>query len=357
MPHFCTTIEVMKLRYPIAVVLFLVQGLVYAQEGLKGEYFNGRNFESKAFSRTDRDIDFNWDGTSPGRNMGLTDYSIRWTGKLLAPETGVYTFSATVDDGIRVWVGGVKLIDAWGPHDHENISGDIKLTSGQSYDLKIEYFNGILEGQIKLFWIVPSDQKEGLTSWFSKGKKIDARYFRQPVSVVPVAIPDPKPQEEVVVSIKPQPKPEPIKVVVPPIQAPKTAAPPPSAVAAPAPPTRSARMRDTILKYTPKNILFDPGQPFILEESYPELDRLVKLLTRFENLKIQIDGHTDITGDKEINLQLSKDRASEVAWYLKDRGIAATRIKTRGFGATKPLFSKDSTKMYPQNRRVEFKIE
>ncbi len=70
-----------------------------------------------------------------------------------------------------------------------------------------------------------------------------------------------------------------------------------------------------------------------------------------------MDGHTDITGDPEVNLQLSKDRANEVAFYLKEKGIDGKRIKTQGFGATRPLFGKDSTRLYPQNRRVEFKIQ
>lgn len=335
----------MKQKIGLVVTIFVfLSGICQAQQGLKGEYFNGRNFEFKVFTRTDAQLNFNWDRRPPAPGMSSTDFSIRWTGRLLAEQSGTYSFSAVVDDGIRLWVDGIKVIDAWGPHDHESVQGDVVLAAGQLYDLKVEYFNGILEGQIQLVWKIPSEENSVLDWFGKKGKTIEAKYLFLPKT--PVAQPFVSEKE-----INPIEK-------VPSTELPKaTTSPTAPLKMAQKPPAPGSRMKDTISKYTPKNILFEPGEPFVLPESYPELNALIKLLKRFPKLKIRIDGHTDLTGDPKINQTLSEDRASEVAYYLTENGIESNRIKTRGFGATRPLFGKDSTRMYPQNRRVEFSIE
>ena len=346
---------------------------IHCQTGLKGDYYRGRNFEKLVMSRTDPQINFNWDNRTPAPGMPPTDYSIRWTGRLQVPETGEYQFSAVVDDGIRLWVGGIKVIDAWGPHDHESINGKVKMKAGQQYDIRVEYFNGILEGQIQLRWELPNENMSMLDKFMSKPEPIQRKYFTPPPAPEAEPVPEAKPvviQRMDPVDSKPEPRPEPKPEPRPEPKPEPRPEPRPNPVmvsnqtASPNPPTKQAkpisaqnRMRDTIQKYTPKNVLFGQGEPLVLEESFPELDRLVKLLQRFEALKVQIDGHTDITGDPAVNLQLSKDRASEVAYYLKEKGIAANRIKTQGYGASRPLFGKDSSRLYPQNRRVEFTIK
>jgi outer membrane protein OmpA-like peptidoglycan-associated protein len=343
--------------------------LIHCQTGLKGDYYRGRNFEKLVMSRTDQQINFNWDNRTPAPGMPATDYSIRWTGRLQVPETGEYQFSAVVDDGIRLWVGGIKVIDAWGPHDDDSFNGKVKMKAGQQYDIRVEYFNGILEGQIQLMWELPEQNMSMLDKFMSKPELINRKYFSPPPAPEAEPVPEAKPvviqkidpidtRTDPKTEPKPEPKPEPKAESKPnPIVTRQTASPNPPPAALPKPTSGQSRMRDTIQKYTPKNVLFGQGEPFVLEESFPELDRLVKLLQRFEALKVQIDGHTDITGDPAVNLQLSKDRANEVAYYLKEKGIAADRIKTQGFGASRPLFGKDSTKLYPQNRRVEFTIK
>lgn len=300
------------------LLLFSAFSALNAQSGLKGDYYRGRNFEYLVFSRIDPQINFNWDNRTPGPGIPSTDYSIRWTGRIQVPESGEYQFSAVVDDGIRMWVGGVKVIDAWGPHDHASVGGKVKMKADQLYDIRVDYFNGILEGQIKLLWELPHSSNSILEKFLSKPELIKPTFFSPPP--IPEAAPV---REALPVGFQKRDtatqKPE-VKQVVKPI-APLVVATKPEEISKPQPPKPSQpqnRMRDTILKYTPKNVLFSRGEPFILEESFPELDRLVKLLLRFESLTIQIDGHTDITGDPELNLQLSRDRANEVAYYLKE---------------------------------------
>jgi outer membrane protein OmpA-like peptidoglycan-associated protein len=69
-----------------------------------------------------------------------------------------------------------------------------------------------------------------------------------------------------------------------------------------------------------------------------------------------IEGHTDKRGPLEKNIELSKQRAEEIKNYLvKNFGIDASRLKTKGYGPTKPVSPKEDESAYALNRRVEFK--
>jgi len=343
----------MKILQTLAVV-FLAVFQLSAQQGLTGEYFNGTNFERKVMTRTDAKIDFNWYRVSPAAGMNSTDYSIRWTGRLLAPKSGKYTFSAKVDDGIRVWVGGQKVIDAWGLHDSENFSGSITLEANKQYDLKVEYFNGIFEGEITLLWTLP-----GESSWFgSSAKPVEAKYFSQPVVSKPappipkpiLAKPENKPVKKTTPPKKTTPaksKPTPEKKPQPVAEKPKPAT--PSAVDAPA---MKAKQRELELKY----IYFVKSKDVILPESQRTLNDWVTFLQQKPEATIDIIGHTDDLGNAEKNQILSEQRAQIVADYLVTQGLDKSRIRTKGYGGTKPIYVNPATeKERALNRRVEIK--
>lgn len=109
---------------------------------------------------------------------------------------------------------------------------------------------------------------------------------------------------------------------------------------------------ETGAKLTLQNIEFDAGQYDLRSQSYPELDRLVKLMQDNPTLKIRLEGHTDVIGDFDANLTLSRNRVNTVKSYLVNKGVAADRIETIGYGASRPLTKKNSA----QNRRVELVI-
>ena len=77
---------------------------LFAQQGLKGEYYNGTNFDTYVTTRIDNGINFDYRDQSPAPGVNTTHYSIRWTGKIFAPQSGKYTFYVFADDGIRMWV-------------------------------------------------------------------------------------------------------------------------------------------------------------------------------------------------------------------------------------------------------------
>lgn len=105
------------------------------------------------------------------------------------------------------------------------------------------------------------------------------------------------------------------------------------------------------------NIFFEFGKSVLKEESYPELNRLVKLLTDNPAITIEINGHTDDVGADADNLKLSQERAAAVVAYLTSKKIGGNRLSSNGFGETKPLADNKTEDGRQLNRRVEFVVK
>lgn len=105
-----------------------------------------------------------------------------------------------------------------------------------------------------------------------------------------------------------------------------------------------------------KNIFFDVDQYVLKDESKIELDKLVAFLKANPTLAIEIGGHTDNTGAKQKNADLSKNRAKAVMDYLITQGIPATRLSSKGYADTQPIADNKTEAGRKQNRRTEFKI-
>ncbi|MFV8755504.1 OmpA family protein [Nannocystaceae bacterium ST9] len=112
-----------------------------------------------------------------------------------------------------------------------------------------------------------------------------------------------------------------------------------------------------------KGITFDTDKDVIRKSSQPILDNAVEVLTEFKDIRIEVAGHTDDTGDRDHNIDLSKRRAEAVRKYLVDKGIDASRIEANGYGPDKPadpVAETDSKAVKKtkrsNNRRIEFKI-
>ena len=104
-------------------------------------------------------------------------------------------------------------------------------------------------------------------------------------------------------------------------------------------------------------IFFDFNKTSFQDDSYPDLDKLVDFLNDHPDVKIRLEGHTDDVGEEAYNQKLSEDRAGAVKNYLVKQGIDGKRIRTVGFGETKPLILEQTEEARSQNRRVEFYIE
>lgn len=105
-----------------------------------------------------------------------------------------------------------------------------------------------------------------------------------------------------------------------------------------------------------EKILFAFGQYTLGSSAASNLDKLATVLKENPDTDIEVQGHTDSKGADDYNMTLSVNRASTVAAYLKSKGVAANRIKTKGFGETAPVATNDTDAGRAQNRRVNFLI-
>ncbi len=104
------------------------------------------------------------------------------------------------------------------------------------------------------------------------------------------------------------------------------------------------------------NLLFAQQEAEILAPSFPVLDSISTVLNQNPNLEILLSGHTDVIGDKILNMELSQMRAAAVKDYLIGKGIGAQRIRVEAFGGTKPIASSGREETRMLNRRVELTI-
>jgi PA14 domain/K319L-like, PKD domain len=128
--------------------------------GLLGSYFNdpnnGSHFVTPKGNRLDANVNFAWAGTAPFTGVTADNFSVRWAGKVLAPQTGNYTFTTIADDGIRLWVGGVLVIDNFVDQSAtQKNSPPVALVAGNYYDIRVDYYEHGGDAVAKLLWSYP----------------------------------------------------------------------------------------------------------------------------------------------------------------------------------------------------------
>jgi outer membrane protein OmpA-like peptidoglycan-associated protein len=107
-----------------------------------------------------------------------------------------------------------------------------------------------------------------------------------------------------------------------------------------------------------QNVNFETNKSDILPDSYPTLDAVGTLLTRWPQLKLEIGGHTDSRGSAAANQKLSEARAEAVRTYLtgKFAQLAPGQFTVKGYGEAKPVVRNTSELNWAKNRRVEFVV-
>lgn len=124
--------------------------------GLAVTYYDNMDLTAPVVTRVDPTVDFNWGRGSPAAAVGADTFSGRWTGRVQAVETGAYLFRTISDAGVRLWVDGKVVIDAWTPHAaRADTSAAITLTAGRKYDIRLEYYERIELATMRLQWQRP----------------------------------------------------------------------------------------------------------------------------------------------------------------------------------------------------------
>jgi len=128
--------------------------------GLRGEYFNGTNFNSPVLTRVDAGLNFLWGNGAPAPGVGSDNFSIRWSGTVEAPITGHYTFSTRSDDGVRLKLDGTTIINDWNNHPPtDRSSSPVYLTAGSRTPIVLEYFEAGGGAEVSLHWQPPGQAR------------------------------------------------------------------------------------------------------------------------------------------------------------------------------------------------------
>lgn len=103
-------------------------------------------------------------------------------------------------------------------------------------------------------------------------------------------------------------------------------------------------------------ILFDVNSHVLRSEARQNVNDLARILQKYEDTHILVEGHTDSTGSDRYNNSLSENRASSVSFQLKHQGVVPSRISTYGYGESQPVAQNGTVSGRQQNRRVEIAI-
>lgn len=106
-----------------------------------------------------------------------------------------------------------------------------------------------------------------------------------------------------------------------------------------------------------QGVNFETASSRLLEDSKSVLDETAETLLKHPELKAEVAGHSDITGSRDFNLRLSKQRAEAVRDYLVSKGVAADRLTAAGYGPDRPVADNATAEGRAANRRVELQIK
>jgi outer membrane protein OmpA-like peptidoglycan-associated protein len=235
---------------------------------------------------------------------GVTDrfeyFGIVYNGVFEISNAGEYKFRISSDDGSKLWIDNHLIINNDGVHGELSVEADTTLNKGL-HQIEIWYFQGpATEIALQLFVKMPGAEEEEIfdLTKFNKSLQNAAKNLNATVTD------------------------EGIKIML------------------------------------PNKILFDVGKNELKPESDESLNSLMVFLNMYPDATIQINGHSDATGNAADNIKLSEERANSVLLKLKSKNIpSGLNIVTKGYGDTKPIAKNTDENGRSQNRRVEIIIK
>ena len=124
-----------------------------AGSGLTAVYFNNADLTGTSVVRTDAAVGFDLAaGASPDPFIAAETFSARWVGFVEPRFTETYTLTTTSDDGVRLWVDGVPLIDQWNDHPATAHAATAPLVAGARHAVRMEYYQNTGVGMVRLDW-------------------------------------------------------------------------------------------------------------------------------------------------------------------------------------------------------------
>jgi hypothetical protein len=134
--------------------------------GLKGDYYDNRDYTNMVLTQIDPMIDFNWGFGSPASQLAKDTFSVRWTGYFVPPVTDIYTFYTQADDGARFWINDSLVINDWKNHRTTERSGTVTLEQGKLYRIRLDYYENKGTANIKLLYSAPNITKQVVPNYY-----------------------------------------------------------------------------------------------------------------------------------------------------------------------------------------------
>ena len=103
-------------------------------------------------------------------------------------------------------------------------------------------------------------------------------------------------------------------------------------------------------------ILYDIDKSDLRPVSKTSLAQLAKILNKYPDTNILIEGHTDDSGSDDHNMTLSKERAQSVSFYLATMNVQSARFSVTGYGEAQPIVTNDTVEGRQKNRRVDIAV-
>ncbi len=146
-----------------------------SKTGLKAEYFNNRDLSGKPdLIRIDKEINFNWGSLSPAKEIKEDGFSVRWTGKLTAAESGKYQIGWRSNGAVKVFLDNNLILDESKNTRTRNVSAEFNFEAGKTYNLRVEYIeNNNHYASAKLYWNPPNAQSKLREDALNKAKQAD----------------------------------------------------------------------------------------------------------------------------------------------------------------------------------------
>lgn len=130
-----------------------VPSVFAADEKWTAQYFPNQTLSGEPLHTvTEKSINHDWKNGAPFADMEPGQFSARWTRNVQFNSTGTYRFTATMDDGMRVWLDGNKIIDGWSDSQVRSISADVYVAAGE-HRLKVEYYEARGDAVARFDWV------------------------------------------------------------------------------------------------------------------------------------------------------------------------------------------------------------
>jgi hypothetical protein len=172
--------------------------------GLRAEYFSDSSLRQPALTRVENPAaGFKWTG-SPGPGVPADRFSVRWSGTVTPPEAGRYTYCVYADDGVRLWVGGQLVIDAWDGWPGRRC-GTVSHASARPAAIRMEYWDKAGDGAAQLTWSGPGVSAQSVADGQQPipADRLRAAAAPQPAAPAPAPATQPAPAQPTATAVAP----------------------------------------------------------------------------------------------------------------------------------------------------------